>query len=83
MQTIESGGLLEYLSGGDKKERLRQNSRRHARATYLIKGQVYWRGLSVRHYCESHGKNEVRFGGPCRGRTYGPLIKSQLLYQLS
>jgi len=24
-----------------------------------------------------------RFGGPCRGRTYGPLIKSQLLYQLS
>ena len=20
--------------------------------------------------------NEVRFGGPCRGRTYGPLIKS-------
>ena len=23
------------------------------------------------------------FGGPCRGRTYGPLIKSQLLYQLS
>jgi len=26
-----------------------------------------------------HGK----IGGPCRGRTYGPLIKSQLLYQLS
>ena len=25
----------------------------------------------------------VDFGGPCRGRTYGPLIKSQLLYQLS
>ncbi len=24
-----------------------------------------------------------KFGGPCRGRTYGPLIKSQLLYQLS
>ena len=23
------------------------------------------------------------YGGPCRGRTYGPLIKSQLLYQLS
>ena len=22
------------------------------------------------------GTNEVRFGGPCRGRTYGPLIKS-------
>ena len=22
-------------------------------------------------------------GGPCRGRTCGPLIKSQLLYQLS
>ncbi len=31
------------------------------------------------------GKSEVVevFGGPCRGRTYGPLIKSQLLYQLS
>ena len=29
------------------------------------------------------GSHEVRFGGPCRGRTYGPLIKSQLLYQLS
>jgi hypothetical protein len=24
-----------------------------------------------------------KFGGPCRGRTCGPLIKSQLLYQLS
>ena len=24
-----------------------------------------------------------KIGGPCRGRTYGPLIKSQLLYQLS
>ena len=23
------------------------------------------------------------FGGPCRDRTYDPLIKSQLLYQLS
>ena len=23
------------------------------------------------------------FGGPCRDRTCGPLIKSQLLYQLS
>ena len=22
------------------------------------------------------GTNEVWFGGPCRGRTYGPLIKS-------
>jgi hypothetical protein len=25
----------------------------------------------------------AEIGGPCRGRTYGPLIKSQLLYQLS
>ena len=24
-----------------------------------------------------------KFGGPCRDRTCGPLIKSQLLYQLS
>ena len=34
---------------------------------------------------ESEEKSEVveQFGGPCRGRTYGPLIKSQLLYQLS
>ncbi len=27
--------------------------------------------------------SDEEFGGPCRGRTYGPLIKSQLLYQLS
>ncbi len=34
---------------------------------------------------ESEENSEVvgKFGGPCRGRTYGPLIKSQLLYQLS
>ncbi len=29
------------------------------------------------------GKIKEENGGPCRGRTYGPLIKSQLLYQLS
>ena len=34
---------------------------------------------------EEEESSEVvgKFGGPCRGRTYGPLIKSQLLYQLS
>ena len=34
---------------------------------------------------EAEETSEVvgKFGGPCRGRTYGPLIKSQLLYQLS
>jgi len=33
---------------------------------------------------EKEGAEVVKkFGGPCRGRTYGPLIKSQLLYQLS
>ena len=34
---------------------------------------------------EEEAKAQVvgKFGGPCRGRTYGPLIKSQLLYQLS
>jgi len=26
---------------------------------------------------------QVKNGGPCRARTYDPLIKSQLLYQLS
>ncbi len=25
----------------------------------------------------------LKLGGPCRARTYDPLIKSQLLYQLS
>jgi len=25
----------------------------------------------------------LNLGGPCRARTYDPLIKSQLLYQLS
>ncbi len=32
-------------------------------------------GIEVRTFLKN--------GGPCRGRTYGPLIKSQLLYQLS
>ena len=32
---------------------------------------------------EEHSEVVGKFGGPCRGRTYGPLIKSQLLYQLS
>ena len=34
---------------------------------------------------DSEENSEVieKIGGPCRGRTYGPLIKSQLLYQLS
>ena len=32
---------------------------------------------------ESVERIEGKNGGPCRGRTYGPLIKSQLLYQLS
>ena len=36
---------------------------------------------------EDDGGGEIEVveinGGPCRGRTYGPLIKSQLLYQLS
>jgi integrase len=32
---------------------------------------------------EENSEVVEKFGGPCRGRTYGPLIKSQLLYQLS
>ena len=32
---------------------------------------------------ESAMEDKELDGGPCRGRTYGPLIKSQLLYQLS
>jgi hypothetical protein len=28
-------------------------------------------------------RREGEIGGPCRGRTYDLLIKSQLLYQLS
>jgi hypothetical protein len=35
------------------------------------------------HLIEAGGSTKGWFGGPCRGRTYGPLIKSQLLYQLS
>ena len=37
-----------------------------------------WRPAGKRRRCKW-----LIFGGPCRGRTYGPLIKSQLLYQLS
>ena len=32
---------------------------------------------------EGLSPNRWEFGGPCRDRTYDPLIKSQLLYQLS
>ena len=44
-------------------------------------GTKSWHQVDITH------KEDVevveKFGGPCRGRTYGPLIKSQLLYQLS
>ncbi len=33
--------------------------------------------------CEENAEVVGKIGGPCRGRTCGPLIKSQLLYQLS
>ena len=32
---------------------------------------------------KKHVLDGVLCGGPCRTRTYNPLIKSQLLYQLS
>jgi integrase len=40
-------------------------------------------GKAERPKSEVVEKSGGKFGGPCRGRTYGPLIKSQLLYQLS
>ncbi len=44
-------------------------------------------GTKSWHQSEEMGEKDSevvgKFGGPCRGRTYGPLIKSQLLYQLS
>ena len=47
---------------------------------YCLQGQVHWRGLSVGVNHEksilSQRYAQARFGGPCRGRTYGPLIKS-------
>ena len=55
------------------------------------RGEV-WKGdllegfIRVRHHDNtimSTLYERAWFGGPCRGRTYGPLIKSQLLYQLS
>ena len=47
---------------------------------YRLQGQVHWRGLSVGVNHEkpilSQRHAQARFGGPCRERTYGPLIKS-------
>jgi|GEM_PF-1138899 len=44
-------------------------------------GTKRWHQVDI---TEGHDSEVVEeFGGPCRGRTYGPLIKSQLLYQLS
>ena len=44
-------------------------------------GTKGWHRVDIIEKQESEVVEE--FGGPCRGRTYGPLIKSQLLYQLS
>jgi len=37
-----------------------------------VRKVVAARGVETEEYSEVAGK----FGGPCRGRTYGPLIKS-------
>ncbi len=39
--------------------------------------------LELRTWEKEKRKNQTGIGGPCRDRTCGPLIKSQLLYQLS
>ena len=44
-------------------------------------GTKTWHQVNIIERMDSEAIEE--FGGPCRGRTYGPLIKSQLLYQLS
>jgi hypothetical protein len=45
---------------------------------------VFWKVVAGEGLEETaNTKVAEKFGGPCRGRTYGPLIKSQLLYQLS
>ena len=53
----------------------------------LLDSEISKLGAKIRHQVDiiSEDDSEVLddFGGPCRGRTYGPLIKSQLLYQLS
>ena len=41
------------------------------------------RATERREQPEKEAKDIDLFGGPCRDRTCGPLIKSQLLYQLS
>ena len=53
----------------------------------LLDAQVEKVGTNGGHQVDIIEKESAEviesFGGPCRGRTYGPLIKSQLLYQLS
>jgi hypothetical protein len=52
------------------------------RGRKIFSFRVYTASTPIR---DSWGEipNLLIFGGPCRGRTCGPLIKSQLLYQLS
>ena len=53
----------------------------------LLDTQLEKVGTKTWHQVDIIGEKDAEvveeFGGPCRGRTYGPLIKSQLLYQLS
>jgi hypothetical protein len=56
--------------------------RRGTRKKYLLCSTAYT--VPTRRGVRREGKRKwLICGGPCRGRTYGPLIKSQLLYQLS
>ena len=52
----------------------------------LIIWPISWPILQAASEGNAHGapsRIEVRFGGPCRSRTYDQEIKSLLLYQLS
>ncbi len=64
---------------------IRRSFLNHDRVTHLGHHSLSRREDSavIRRFQMINRSQEVRFGGPCRGRTYGPLIKSQLLYQLS
>ncbi len=65
------------------KPRKVENGRRRDRAgRKIFSFRVYTASTPIRDSWEEV-PNLLIFGGPCRGRTYGPLIKSQLLYQLS
>ncbi len=91
LKVVHSRGLSHALKQGA----VRVGARRDGAGSSAMCGTVRSASGGLWTDCQSqfsHSREGARWrvrckclkiGGPCRGRTYGPLIKSQLLYQLS